>query len=150
MVGIMVYFVQGFFHNPTEMAGNRGLTKLYESYTRRADTGVNDSADAAELAAARVARKQTNKGRALEDLCKALLPLLSDVLPMLHLRMTRRLPLLTKTPASLQIAEETDDATDQIYGVWTQIGCSSNGVFSKLCRGSMLRNVNAVQPRKQD
>ena len=44
-----------------------------------------------------------------------MLPLLSDVLRMLHLRMTRRLP-------SLQIAEETDDATDQIHMVWTKIG----------------------------
>ena len=45
------------------MESNRGLMKLHESYTRRAYTGVNEAADAAELAAARVARKQTNKVR---------------------------------------------------------------------------------------
>ncbi len=49
---------------------SRGLTQLHESYTRRADTGVNEAADAAELAADHVARKQTNKGRATEELAK--------------------------------------------------------------------------------
>ena len=54
------------------MAGNRGLTKLHESYTlRAADTGVNEAANAAEFSAASVARKQTNKGRAVEDLAKS-------------------------------------------------------------------------------
>ncbi len=32
---------------------------------------LSEAADAAELAAARVARKQTNKGRAVEDLAKS-------------------------------------------------------------------------------
>ena len=33
--------------------------------------GVNEAADAAELAAARIARKQSNKGRAAEELAKS-------------------------------------------------------------------------------
>ncbi len=53
------------------MAANRGMKKLHESYTRCADTCVNEAAYADELAAARVARKQTNKGRAVEDLAKS-------------------------------------------------------------------------------
>ena len=53
------------------MADNRGLTKFHESYTRSADTGVNEASDAAELAAARVARKQTNKGRSVDDISKS-------------------------------------------------------------------------------
>ena len=76
---------------------------------------MSEAADTAESAAARVARKQTNKGRAAEELAKStvtLLPLLSDVLPMLHLRITRRLP-------SLQIEEETDGDMDQVQGVQT-------------------------------
>ena len=66
---------------------NRGLTQLHESYTRRADTGVNEAADAAELAAARVARKQTNKCRAAEELAKSAATLLlpRKMLPMLLL-----------------------------------------------------------------
>ena len=47
------------------------MTQFHESYTRRADTGENEAADAAELAAARVARKQTNNGRAAEELAKS-------------------------------------------------------------------------------
>ena len=50
---------------------NRGLTQFHESYTRRADTGVNEAANAAEFADARVARKQINKCRAVEDIAKS-------------------------------------------------------------------------------
>ena len=49
------------------------------------------------------------------------------MLPMLHLRITRRLP-------SLQIADETDGDMDQVHGVRTQNGpVSSKSVFIKLC-----------------
>ena len=44
-----------------------------------------------------------------KSLLRPLLPLLSDVLPMLLLMMTMRLP-------SLQIAEETDGDMDQVHG----------------------------------
>ncbi len=40
------------------------MTKLHESYTRSADTDLNEAADAAKLDAPRVARKQTNEDRA--------------------------------------------------------------------------------------
>ncbi len=62
---------------------------------------MSEAADAAELATARVARKQTNKGRAAEELSKsaATLPLPSNMLPMLRLlnkkrwlQLRRRLP----------------------------------------------------------
>ena len=48
---------------------------------------MSEAADAAELAAARFARKQTNKGRAAEEFAKnaATLPLPSNMLPMLLL-----------------------------------------------------------------
>ena len=45
-----------------------------------------------------------------KSLPRPLLPLLSDVLPMPRLRITRRLP-------SLQIAEEIDGEMDQVGGV---------------------------------
>ena len=62
---------------------------------------MSEADDAAELAAARVAHKQTNKGRAAEELAKsaATLPLPSNMLPMLRplnkkrwLLLRRRLP----------------------------------------------------------
>ena len=48
---------------------------------------MSEAADAAESAVAGVARKQTNKGRAAEELAKsaATLPLPSNMLPMLRL-----------------------------------------------------------------
>ncbi len=51
---------------------------------------MSEAADAAESAAARIARKQTNKGRAAEELAKSAdtLTLPSKMLPMLHLMMT--------------------------------------------------------------
>ncbi len=53
---------------------------------------TSEAADDAELAAARVARKQTNKGRAAEELAKsaATLPLPSNMLPMLRLLSKKR------------------------------------------------------------
>ena len=81
---------------------NRGLTQLDESYTRRSDTGVNEGADAAELDAASVARKNTtNKGRASEELAKsaATLPLPSNMLPMLRLLNKKRWLLLKRLPS---------------------------------------------------
>ena len=59
---------------------------------------MSKSADAAELAAARVARKQTHKGRAAEELDKraATLPLPSNMLPMLRLLNKKRLLLLRR------------------------------------------------------
>ena len=72
---------------------------------------MSEADDTAELAAASVARKQTNNWPCCIGACQdQLLPLLSDVLPMLHLRITRRLP-------SLQIAEKTDGDIDQVQGV---------------------------------
>ena len=52
---------------------------------------MSEAADAAESAVARVARKQTNKCRAAEELAKsaATLTLPSKMLPMLLLLMTR-------------------------------------------------------------
>ena len=44
---------------------------MTEAITRVIYTGVNEAADAAELDAARVARKQNNKGRAAEELAKS-------------------------------------------------------------------------------
>ena len=59
---------------------------------------MSEAAHTAESVAARVARKQTNKGRAAaEELAKStatLLPLLSDVLPMLRLLIKNRWLLL--------------------------------------------------------
>ncbi len=63
---------------------------------------MSEAADAAELAAARVARKHTNKGRAAEELAKsaATLPLPSNMLPMLLLLNKKRwLLLLRKLPS---------------------------------------------------
>ena len=53
---------------------------------------MSEAADAAELAAARVARKQTNKGRAAEELAKsaATLTLPSKMLQMLRLLNKKR------------------------------------------------------------
>ena len=54
---------------------------------------MSEAADTAESVAARVPCKQTNKGRAAEELAKStatLLPLLSDVLPMLRLLIKNR------------------------------------------------------------
>ncbi len=53
---------------------------------------MSEAADAAELAAARVARKQTNKCRAAEELAKsaATLRLPSNKLPMLRLLNKKR------------------------------------------------------------
>ena len=55
---------------------------------------MSEAADAAESAAARVARKQTNKGRAAEELAKsaATLILPRKILPMLFLRITKDMP----------------------------------------------------------
>ena len=77
---------------------------------------MSEAADTAESAAVRFARKQTNKGRAAEEIAMsaATLTLPSEVLPMLLLMMTRRLP-------SLQIADETDGDMDQVHGVRTQM-----------------------------
>ncbi len=70
---------------------NQELTQLHDSYKRRADTGVNEGGDAAESAALRVARKQTDKCRAAEELAKkALLPLPRNMLPILPLLNTKR------------------------------------------------------------
>ncbi len=63
---------------------------------------MSEAADAAELAAARVSRTQTNKGRAAEELAKsaATLPLPSNILPMLKLLNKKRwLLLLRKLPS---------------------------------------------------
>ena len=59
---------------------------------------MSKSADAAESAAARFARKQTNKGRAAEELakCAATLPLPSNMLPMIRLLNKKRLLLLRR------------------------------------------------------
>ena len=59
---------------------------------------MSEAADAAESAAARVARKQTNKGRAAEELAKsaATLPLPSNMLPMLRLLNKKRWLLLRR------------------------------------------------------
>ena len=59
---------------------------------------MSEAADAAELAAARVARKHTNKGRAAEELAKsaATLPLTSNMLPMLRLLNKKRWLLLRR------------------------------------------------------
>ncbi len=48
---------------------------------------MSEAADAAEFAAARIARKQTNKGRAAEEFAKSAVtvPLPSNMLPMLRL-----------------------------------------------------------------
>ena len=53
---------------------------------------MSEAANAAELAAARAALKQTNKGRAAEKLAKsaATLPLPSNMLPMLRLLNKKR------------------------------------------------------------
>ena len=53
---------------------------------------MSDAADAVESAAALVARKQTNKGRAAEELAKsaAMLTLPSKMLPMLRLLNKKR------------------------------------------------------------
>ena len=45
--------------------------ELHESYSQRAHTVVNEADDADEFAAACVTRKQTNKGRAVEELAKS-------------------------------------------------------------------------------
>ena len=66
---------------------------------------MSEAADAAELAAARVARKQTNKGRAAEELAKsaATLPLSSNMLLMLRLLNKKRWLLLRrKLPVALE------------------------------------------------
>ena len=59
---------------------------------------MSEAADAAELAAARVARKQTNKGRAAEELAKsaAKLPLPSNMMLMLRLLNKKRWLLLRR------------------------------------------------------
>ena len=59
---------------------------------------MSKAADTAELAAARVARKQTNKGRAAEELAKraATLTLPSKMLPMLRLLNKKRWLLLRR------------------------------------------------------
>ena len=59
---------------------------------------MSEAADAAELAAARVARKQTNKSRAAEELAKsaATLSLPSNMLPMLRLLNKKRWLLLRR------------------------------------------------------
>ena len=63
---------------------------------------MSEAADAAESAAARVARKQTNKGRAAEELANsaATLTLPSKMLPMLRLLNKKRwLLLLRRLPS---------------------------------------------------
>ena len=59
---------------------------------------MSEAADTAELAAVRVARKQTNKGRAAEELTKsaATLTLPSKMLPMLRLLNKKRWLLLRR------------------------------------------------------
>ncbi len=76
---------------------------------------VSEATEAAESAAARFARaSRPTKVVLPKSLPRPLLPLLSDVLPMLLLMMTRRLP-------SLEIADETDGDTDQVQGVRTKM-----------------------------
>ncbi len=63
---------------------------------------MSEAADVAELSAARVGRKQTNKGRAVEELSKsaATLMLPSKMLPMLRLLNKKRgLLLLRRLPS---------------------------------------------------
>ncbi len=62
---------------------------------------MSEAADAAESAAARVARKQTNKGRAAEELAKsaATLTLPSNMLPMLRLLNKKRWLLRRRLPS---------------------------------------------------
>ncbi len=70
---------------------------MTDAITRVIYTGVNEAANSDELEATRVARKQTIKGRAAEELAKStatLLPLLCDVLPMLRLLIKKRWLLL--------------------------------------------------------
>ena len=85
-VGIRLYFVQWFFHNPIDGDVLR----------------MSEAADAAELAAARVACKQTNKCRAAEELSKSAptLPLPSNMLPMLRLLNKKLWMLLRRKMAS--------------------------------------------------
>ena len=76
---------------------------------------MSEAADAAELAAARVARKHTNKGRAAESLQRALLPLPSKMLPMLRLLNKKRWLLLLKcschrNQTKVVLASEDDKA----------------------------------------
>ena len=68
---------------------------------------MSEAADATESAAARVARKQTNKCRAAEELAKsdAMLQLPSNMLPMLRL--------LKKKHSLVAAAEEAAIATRQ-------------------------------------
>ena len=65
---------------------------------------MSEDADAPESAAARVARKQTNKGRAAEELAKsaAMLTLPSNMLPMLRL--------LNKKQSNVVLASNDDTA----------------------------------------
>ena len=73
-----------------------------------------EAADTAESAAARFARaSRPTKVVLQKSLPRPLMPLLSDLLPMPRLRITRGLP-------SLQIAEETDGDMDQVQGVPTR------------------------------
>ena len=58
---------------------------------------MSEAADAAELAAARVAREQTNKRPCCRGACQdTLLPLPSNMLPMLRLLNKKRLLLLRR------------------------------------------------------
>ncbi len=72
---------------------------------------MSEAADAADSAAARVARKQTNKGRAAEELAKsaATLPLPSNMLPMLRLLNKKRWLLLQR-----RLPSQPDKGRDRI------------------------------------
>ena len=73
---------------------------------------MSEASDAAELAAARVARKQTNKGRAAEELAKsaATLTLPSKMLPMLRL-LNKKHWLLLRSGKQSKVVLASDDDT---------------------------------------
>ncbi len=78
------------------------------------------------------------------SLPRPLLPLLSDVLPMLNLMITRRLP-------SLQIAEETDGDIDQVHGGRTQMIMFKVRVCLLSCAEEVcFKNINVAQLKNQD
>ena len=106
---------------------------------------MSEAADIAELLAAGFARaSRPTKVVLQKSLPRPLLPLLIDVLPMLLLMMTRRLPFL-------QIAEETDGDTDQVHGVRTQNGPVQVRVCLLSCAEEVcFKNVNAAQLQNQD
>ncbi len=76
---------------------------------------MSEAADIAELLAAGFARaSRPTKVVLQKSLPRPLMPLLSDLLPMPRLRITRGL-------LSLQIAEETDGDMDQVHGGRTKM-----------------------------